>query len=251
MKNLLNIENITKEYNVAGKTVVALNNLSLEVNHGDCLAIVGESGSGKTTLARMILGLEYPTAGNIIFDEINITRKRNRKNRKEIQVIQQNPLTSLNPKKKIFSTIALPLKIHKIVENNNIEKKVRELLLSVSLPEELQHRFPSSLSGGQRQRIAIARAILKKPEIMVLDEATSSLDNISEKKVQDAINTISQNTTVVVVAHRLSTIQNADNILVLSGGTVIEEGRHNELLEKRGTYFNLYNIQMSEKTLQN
>ena len=87
MKNLLKIENITKEYNVAGKTVVALNNLSLEVNHGDCIAIVGESGSGKTTLARMILGLEYPTAGNIIFDEMNITRKRNRKNRKEISMV--------------------------------------------------------------------------------------------------------------------------------------------------------------------
>lgn len=228
MKNLLNIENITKEYNVAGKTVVALNNLSLEVNHGDCLAIVGESGSGKTTLARMILGLEYPTAGNIIFDEINITRKRNRKNRKEIQVIQQNPLTSLNPKKKIFSTIALPLKIHKIVENNNIEKKVKELLLSVSLPEELQHRFPSSLSGGQRQRVAIARAIASNPKILVLDEPTSALDVLVQAKILKLLTDLQNNfnLTYVFITHDLGVVRNMSNrMIVLKDGKIVETGK--------------------------
>jgi len=95
------------------------------------------------------------------------------------------------------------------------------------------------LSGGQRQRIAIARAMLRKPEIMVLDEATSSLDNIAEKKVQEAINNISQYTTVVVIAHRLSTIQNADKILVLDNGKIVEQGRHEALLNKKGKYFNV------------
>ncbi len=98
-------------------------------------------------------------------------------------------------------------------------------------------------SGGQRQRIAIARAVLRKPEILVLDEATSSLDNIAEKNVQKAINQISQNTTVVVIAHRLSTIQNADKIVVLEGGSIQEEGTHKELMENNGLYFNLYTKQ--------
>ncbi len=103
------------------------------------------------------------------------------------------------------------------------------------------------LSGGQRQRIAIARVLLRKPEIMVLDEATSSLDNIAEKKVQDAINKVSQHTTVLMIAHRLSTIQNVDKILVVSDGKIVEEGRHQELLGKEGEYFRLYNMQLDKK----
>jgi len=102
------------------------------------------------------------------------------------------------------------------------------------------------LSGGQRQRIAIARAMLRKPEIMVLDEATSSLDNISEGKVQDAINNLSKQTTVLIIAHRLSTIINADKILVLSGGKIAEEGKHEDLLEMNGVYSSLYNIQSND-----
>ena len=100
------------------------------------------------------------------------------------------------------------------------------------------------LSGGQKQRIAIARAMLRKPRIMVLDEATSSLDNISEKKVQDAINQISKHTTVLIIAHRLSTIINADKILVLSNGNIVEEGTHQELLKINDVYSKLYNLQL-------
>ena len=240
MKNLLKIENITKEYNVAGKAVVALNNLSLEVNHGDCIAIVGESGSGKTTLARMILGLEYPTAGNIIFDEINITRKRNRKNRKEIQVVQQNPLTSLNPKKKIFSTIALPLKIHNIVENRNLVAKVKELLLSVDLPENLQHRFPASLSGGQRQRVAIARAIASNPKILVLDEPTSALDVLVQAKVLKLLTDLQNNfnLTYVFITHDLGVVRNISNkMIVLKDGKIVETGKTSDIFLNPGNEY--------------
>ena len=225
MKNLLKIENITKEYNVAGKTVVALNNLSLEVNSGDCIAIVGESGSGKTTLARMILGLEYPTAGNIIFDEMNITRKRNRKNRKEIQVIQQNPLTSLNPKKKIFSTIALPLKIHKIVNNNQIIERVSKLLSYVGLEPEFMVRYPDTLSGGQKQRVAIARALAAEPQVLILDEPTSALDVIVQSKVLNLLLKIKKefNLTYIFITHDLSVVRNIANKVVVMNKGKIEE----------------------------
>ena len=101
MKNILKIENITKEYKIASERVIALNNISLNVQTGDCLAIVGESGSGKTTLGRLILGLEKPTKGNIFYNDKNISIKRNIQDQKDIQVVQQNPLTSLNPKNKI------------------------------------------------------------------------------------------------------------------------------------------------------
>ena len=248
MKNLLKIENITKEYNVAGKAVVALNNLSLEVNHGDCIAIVGESGSGKTTLARMILGLEYPTAGNIIFDEINITRKRNRKNRKEIQVVQQNPLTSLNPKKKIFSTIALPLKIHNIVENRNLAAKVKELLLSVDLPENLQHRFPASLSGGQRQRVAIARAIASNPKILVLDEPTSALDVTIQSQILNLLNDLQNKyeLTYIFISHDLNVIKAvSDYIIVMKNGRIVEEGKKDDIIKNARTKYTQSLLQAS------
>ena len=100
------------------------------------------------------------------------------------------------------------------------------------------------LSGGQRQRIAIARAMLRKPEIMILDEATSALDNIAEREVQKAVGNISRNTTVVIIAHRLSSIQKAQKILVLGNGKIIEQGRHEDLIQKGGAYFNLYNMQI-------
>ena len=235
MKNILKIENITKEYKIASKKVIALNNISLTVQTGDCLAVVGESGSGKTTLGRLILGLENPTKGNIFYNDKNISAKRNIQNRKDIQVVQQNPLTSLNPKNKISNSISLPLKIHKIVKTESIPKKVIELLNSVGLNKDLANSFPSSLSGGQRQRVAIARAIASNPKIIVLDEPTSALDVLVQAKVLKLLSDIQKNynLTYLFITHDLGVVRNVSNrVVVLKNGEIVEEGETVEVFQR-------------------
>ena len=225
MKNILKIENITKEYKIASKKVIALNNISLNIQAGDCLAIVGESGSGKTTLGRLILGLENPTKGNIFYNDKNISIKRNIQDRKDIQVVQQNPLTSLNPKNKI----------HKIVKRENIPEKVIELLNSVGLNKDLINSFPSSLSGGQRQRVAIARAIASNPKIIVLDEPTSALDVLVQAKVLKLLSDIQKNynLTYLFITHDLGVVRNVSNrVVVLKNGEIVEEGETVEIFQK-------------------
>lgn len=240
MQNFLEINNIIKEYQIVGKKVLALNNVSINVNKGDCLAIVGESGSGKTTLGRIILGLEYPTSGEIILENINITKKRNKQNRKDIQVVQQNPLTSLNPKKKIFSTISLPIKIHNIATSKDIIENVSTLLSSVGLNEKLMHRFPSTLSGGQRQRVAIARAIAPKPKIIILDEPTSALDVLVQAKVLKLLVDIQKKfeLTYLFITHDLGVVRNISNkVVVLQNGEVVEQGETVDLFQNPKTEY--------------
>ena len=240
MENLLKVNNIIKEYYIAGKKVTALDDVSININKGDCLAIVGESGSGKTTLGRIILGLEKPTVGNIFFDSLDITKHRNKKNRKDIQVVQQNPLTSLNPKKKIFSTISLPLKIHNILNNTNLLQNVKDLLASVGLNENLMHRFPSSLSGGQRQRVAIARAIAPKPKIVVLDEPTSALDVLVQAKVLKLLVDIQKKfqLTYLFITHDLGVVRNISNrVVVLQDGKIVEQGETVDLFQNPKTEY--------------
>ena len=240
MQNFLKINNIIKEYQIAGKKILALNNISINVNKGDCLAIVGESGSGKTTLGRIILGLEYPTSGEIILENINITKKRTKQNRKDIQVVQQNPLTSLNPKKKILSTISLPIKIHNITNAKDIIKNVKTLLSSVGLNEKLMHRFPSTLSGGQRQRVAIARAIAPKPKIIILDEPTSALDVLVQAKVLKLLVDIQKKfeLTYLFITHDLGIVRNISNkVVVLQNGKIVEQGETVNLFQNPKTEY--------------
>jgi len=240
MKNLLKIENIVKEYNIVGKKVMALDDVSISVNEGDCLAIVGESGSGKTTLGRIILGLEQPTIGKILFDNLDITKKRNKKLRKDIQVVQQNPLTSLNPKKKILSSISLPLKIHNISNNSNLLQHVKDLLSSVGLDENLLHRFPSSLSGGQRQRVAIARSIAPNPKMLVLDEPTSALDVLVQAKILKLLVDIQKKfqLTYLFITHDLGIVRNISNkVIVLQNGKIVEQGETTDLFHNPKTEY--------------
>ena len=156
---------------------------SLEILERDCFAIVGESGSGKTTLANIILGIYQQDKGEVLFENKILTKNRSLQLRKVIQFVQQNPMSTLNPKKTIYSTIALPLKIHKIAENNKYKNKVEELLSFVGLESNFMDRYPDTLSGGQKQRVAIARALATEPKILILDEPTSALDVIVQSKV--------------------------------------------------------------------
>ena len=173
---MIKISGISKKFLIKNNIVEALKGINLIIEKNDCFAIVGESGSGKTTLANIILGIYQQDKGEIWFENNQLYRRRSLNQRKLIQYVQQNPMSTLNPKKTILSTIALPLKIHKVVNTNEITERVKKLLSYVGLEPEFIVRYPDTLSGGQKQRVAIARALAAEPRVLILDEPTSALD---------------------------------------------------------------------------
>ncbi len=220
-----------------------LEDVSFTVEKGQTVALVGESGSGKTTIAHLLPRFYDVTRGQILMDGHEITRLTLQEIRNNIAIVfQDNPIFrgTLRENLLLGNLTASEEDIHNALEMAYLSDFVR------TLPNGLDSKVNErgvNLSGGQRQRLAIARAFLKNSPIVIFDEATSSLDNISESYVQKAMETLMQNRTVIVIAHRLSTIQNADKILVLNQGRVVEEGTHDSLLAKQGAYYNLYRSQ--------
>ena len=238
-------------YRYEGTDSFIFKGLDLKIKKMKVTAIVGRSGSGKTTTVNLLLRLYSPEKGTITLDGKDIVTYAHKSYLSKIAYVSQEPFI-------LHDTIRENIKfgIAECDEDMIVEaaKQANSHEFIMNTPESYNTIVGDAgikLSGGQRQRIAIARAMLRKPEIMILDEATSSLDNISEKIIQQAINNIAQYTTVIVVAHRLSTIINADKIMVLSNGAITEEGTHAELLQKRGTYFKLYNVQANDEYLVN
>jgi len=234
----ISFRNIWFKYDNMQKYLIR--DLSFTAEKRKVTAIVGPSGSGKTTIINLLLRLYHPEKGHITIDGVNIFDYTNVTYLSKIGYVSQETF--------IFND-TIKENIRFGIENCTEEAIADAAMLSnahefiINMRESYNTVVGDAgvkLSGGQRQRIAIARAMLRKPEILILDEATSSLDNIAEKNVQTAINKISQNTTVLVIAHRLSTIQNADKIVVLKEGSVSEEGMHEELMRNNGSYYNLY-----------
>ena len=224
---MIKINNICKSFIIKNNIVNALQNINLLIEEKDCYAIVGESGSGKTTLANIILGIYKQDEGNIWFGEKELKKNRNIKQRKFIQYVQQNPMSTLNPKKTIRSTLALPLKIHNIVEKNKLDYKIKELLSYVGLDSEFMTRYPDTLSGGQKQRVAIARALASEPKVLILDEPTSALDVIVQSKVLNLLLEIKKkfDLTYVFITHDLSVVRNISNkVVVMNKGKIEENG---------------------------
>jgi len=221
------IKNISKKFFVKKTTVQALKNINMIIEKNDCFAIVGESGSGKTTLANIILGIYQQNEGEVWFEKHQLYAKRNLRQRKLIQYVQQNPMSTLNPKKTILNTISLPLKIHNIVNNNQIIERVSKLLSYVGLEPEFMVRYPDTLSGGQRQRVAIARALAAEPQVLILDEPTSALDVIVQSKVLNLLLKIKKefNLTYIFITHDLSVVRNiANKVVVMNKGKIEEYG---------------------------
>ncbi len=224
----------------------AIKDFSIDVKPGEVIALVGTSGSGKSTIINMLPRFLVPTRGDIYFDGVAQSEMTLRSLRAQMALVSQEVV--------IFDdTIAgnIAYGCADRVSREAIEQAAEAAALGDfirSLPDGLETRVGaegSQLSGGQRQRISIARAILKNAPVLLLDEATSALDTESEKHIQESINRLMQGRTTFVVAHRLSTIEHADRILVMKEGEVVEEGNHETLLAKGGAYASLYNIQFN------
>jgi len=217
-----------------------LKNVSFSIDRRKMTALVGYSGSGKTTIINLLLKLYRPEKGSIKIDGEDIFEITNRSYLSRIGYVSQETF--------IFNT-SIKENIRFGMENctDQMIEESAKLANAHEFIMETENGYDTivgdagvKLSGGQRQRVAIARAMLRKPEIIVFDEATSSLDNISEKKIQTAINNISKHTTVLVIAHRLSTVQNADKIIILEKGEIKEQGTHQELLDNKDVYYRLH-----------
>ena len=214
----------------------AVSAASFAVDAGETFSLIGASGCGKSTILRVLAGLQRDWRGRVeLFDKaITPGLRFQGELRRNVQMVFQDPYASLHPNHTLWRTLAEPLKIHAIGE---IEHRVSTALQEVGLPADAARRYPHQLSGGQRQRVAIARAILKDAPVVLLDEPTSSLDSESEYHVQQAIDALVADKTVVIVAHRLSTIRAADQIAFIEQGRCVECGDHASLMAiKEGRY---------------
>ena len=240
----IQISNLNFEY---VKNFPVLNNISIDIAKGQTTAIVGSTGSGKSTLIKLILRLYDSTSGEIKFDGKNIRDLELDSLRNKIGLVSQDIFLFEGT---VFENIAY----------GNLDANDEEVWKAARLSEsdKFINQLPNKentivgergqkLSGGQRQRISIARAILKNPEILILDEATSAVDNETEAAIQRSINTLKKGRTVIAIAHRLSTIRNAEIIYVLEEGKVVESGNHEGLLEINGVYSKLWSVQTGEK----
>lgn len=224
-QSILSIDAVSKEFRVGKMRVKAVDNLSLDVIEGECLAIVGESGSGKSTVANMILGIYPPTQGEIRYCGTVLPEKRSLEHRRDIQLVQQNPLSALNPRRSVGASLRLALDVHQHGTASDRPAMVADLLTEVGLEPELAKRAPSGLSGGQRQRIAIARALACQSKLVVLDEPTSALDVLVQARVLRLLEELREKRglTFIFITHDLSVVRNiADRVAVFQGGQLIE-----------------------------
>ena len=225
MTNVIEARGLTKRY---GK-VEAVRGVSLDVVEGICFGLLGPNGAGKTTTIELLEGIGRPSSGNVSFRGEPMSRRM----RQRIGI--QFQATALQD----FLTVSETLRLFQGLYDSH--KPIEDIVRQCAL-EELLQRDNRKLSGGQRQRLTIARAFLRNSSVLLFDEATSALDNESESVVQKALDEISKDKTVIAVAHRLSTIQDFDKIYVFDQGRIIEEGNHEELLDKKQHYYRLYEL---------
>ena len=241
LEGSINFKNVCFSYNQAEHT---LDGINISINPGETIAIIGKSGSGKTTLVNLIPRFYEIESGQLLIDSENIQNYSLKSLRSNISLVTQE-VTLFNDT--IFNNIAYGKysdnEVRKVVTSAHMDEFIN------NLPKGLDTLVGDQgilLSGGQRQRIAIARALLKDAPILILDEATSSLDSESERYIQKALDQLMKNRTTLVIAHRLSTIENADRIIVLSKGRIVEQGNHNELIKQNGEYASLHRLQFDE-----
>ena len=217
---------VSQGFMKGSKPLRAVNGVSLKIPKGQVVGLVGESGCGKSTMANILLGLQKPTSGDVLysgksagaFDRKDIARR--------IQPIFQDPYSSLNPTKTIQSIVSLPLRVHKVGDPSEWDKKVHDILDLVGLPRRVAQSYPSQLSGGQRQRVAIARALIMKPEVVICDEPTSALDVSVQSQILNLLQDLRQELglTYLLISHNLAVVEHmADRVAVMYLGRIVEE----------------------------
>lgn len=230
---------------------LVLHDLNLSIPAGQTVAFVGETGAGKSTLVNLLLRFYEPTKGRITLDGKNLKDFRQQDLRRQIGIVQQDVF--------LFSdSIAENISYGKENATNEEIEEAARLAAADSFINNLPEGYHTKvgergvkLSGGQKQRIAIARVFLKNPPVVVLDEATSALDTQTEKVIQEALDRLAADRTTIIIAHRLSTVRNADCICVLDHGKIIEKGTHDELIAGKGKYFELYQAQQKKSAMRN
>jgi ATP-binding cassette subfamily B protein len=240
-KQISNVEgNLVFEhvsYSYENSKSPAINNISLMIEPGESIAFVGESGSGKSTLMNLVIGFRRPTEGRILLDGLDMQQLDLRIYRKFLAVVPQDTILFSGSVREniVYGIEKVPdSRLWEILETANAAEFVSKM------PEGLDTTLGehgSKLSGGQRQRIAIARAFIRNPKIIVLDEATSALDVASESLIQEAIQRLTKGRTTLIVAHRLSTIRNANRIIVIKNGRIVESGSHEQLMKAQGEFY--------------
>ena len=239
-ENKITFENI--EFNYGDSKI--LDKISFTINKGESVALVGSSGSGKTTIANILNGFFNPKSGNLLIDNNNISQITKESLYKNISIVTQESILfndsilnnikigNLDSKKEDVINAAKDANAHEFIEQqlNGYDTMIGD--------------YGNKLSGGQKQRLTIARAMLKSPSILILDEATSSLDSKSEKKIQDAINKLMQGKTSLIIAHKFSTIKKCDKIILIDKGRIIAQGTHEELINSNSSYKNMNELQI-------
>ncbi|HPY80520.1 MAG TPA: ABC transporter transmembrane domain-containing protein [Bacteroidales bacterium] len=234
---------VFKDVDFSYSDIPVLKKININIEKGELVALVGESGAGKSTLADLLLRFYDVTSGSIMIDGIDIRDYVIDDLRSLYSVVTQDVILFNDT---IFSNIAFGLKDVSESAVHEAAKMANAYDFIMQLPDKFMTVIGDrglTLSGGQRQRISIARAILRNAAILVLDEATSAMDTESEKLVQEALDNVMKNRTSIVIAHRLSTIQHADKIIVITAGEIVEQGSHQELLDLKGKYYELLQIQ--------
>jgi oligopeptide transport system ATP-binding protein len=238
MEPLLRVEELVKTFKQGQITIWAVSGVSFEVFRGEAVGLVGESGCGKTTTARCILRLIQPASGRIYLagtDLSQLSEREMRAQRRHIQMVFQDPNTSLNPRFTIRRTLAEPLRLYHLDDDRSVEERLHETMMRVNLEPSFLDRYPHQLSGGQKQRVGIARAIITEPRFVALDEPASSLDMSIRiyiiallKRLQDELGM-----TYLFISHDLSTVRALCNrVLVMYAGQIVEAGQADDVFER-------------------
>ena len=240
---ILQAENLVKHYPIKAGVlrhtvghVKALDGVSFELYRGETLGIVGESGCGKSTLARMLMRLEEPTAGKLIFDGVDVYSQKGRpmrRLRRDIQIVFQDPYTSLNPRKTVGDIVGEPFEIHTdVLTKRDRRQRVQQLLDLVGLNPEHINRYPHQFSGGQRQRIGIARGLALNPKVIICDEPVSALDVSVQAQVVNLLAQLQEGLGLayIFIAHDLSVVRHiSDRVGVMYLGKMVEIGDENQI----------------------